>query len=494
VKDGKVIIVDEFTGRVMPGRRFSEGIHEAIEAKEGVKIEQETQTLATITLQNFFRMYDKLAGMTGTAETEAAEFWEIYKLDVIVVPTNRPVIREDFPDMIYRTKIEKYRAIIEEIKRQHEKGRPILVGTITVEVSEQLSRMLKRAGISHSVLNAKYHQKEAEIISHAGEKGNVTISTNMAGRGTDIKLGEGVKELGGLHVIGTERHESRRIDRQLRGRSGRQGDPGSSVFFISLEDNLMRLFASDRIASAMDRIGVKENEAITHPLITRAIENAQKRVEQYNFDIRKRLIDYDDVMNKQREAIYAMRDEVLYNKNPDEFILGKIENVINDIIEKYTANGKYPEDWDWDNLIINYINDFLDDPQIAEKEKAEFTKERLFDYLFDRAKKNLELKREEFGELYEKVMKFVVLQTIDSRWRDHLYELDALKEGIGLRGYAQRDPLVEYKKESYMMFENMIINMDEEIVAKMFRVQIRKEPQNKTEHKKTKGRKKIKRA
>lgn len=494
VKDGKVIIVDEFTGRVMPGRRFSEGIHEAIEAKEGVKIEQETQTLATITLQNFFRMYDKLAGMTGTAETEAAEFWEIYKLDVIVVPTNRPVIREDFPDMIYRTKIEKYRAIIEEIKRQHEKGRPILVGTITVEVSEQLSRMLKRAGISHSVLNAKYHQKEAEIISHAGEKGNVTISTNMAGRGTDIKLGEGVKELGGLHVIGTERHESRRIDRQLRGRSGRQGDPGSSVFFISLEDNLMRLFASDRIASAMDRIGVKENEAITHPLITRAIENAQKRVEQYNFDIRKRLIDYDDVMNKQREAIYAMRDEVLYNKNPDEFILGKIENVINDIIEKYTANGKYPEDWDWDNLIINYINDFLDDPQIAEKEKAEFTKERLFDYLFDRAKKNLELKREEFGELYEKVMKFVVLQTIDSRWRDHLYELDALKEGIGLRGYAQRDPLVEYKKESYMMFENMIINMDEEIVAKMFRVQIRKEPQNKTDHKKTKGRKKIKRA
>ncbi len=494
VKDGKVIIVDEFTGRIMPGRRFSEGIHEAIEAKEGVKIEQETQTLATITLQNFFRMYDKLAGMTGTAETEAAEFWEIYKLDVIVVPTNRPVIREDFPDMIYRTKIEKYRAIIEEIKRQHEKGRPILVGTITVEVSEQLSRMLKRAGISHSVLNAKYHQKEAEIISHAGEKGNVTISTNMAGRGTDIKLGEGVKELGGLHVIGTERHESRRIDRQLRGRSGRQGDPGSSVFFISLEDNLMRLFASDRIASAMDRIGVKENEAITHPLITRAIENAQKRVEQYNFDIRKRLIDYDDVMNKQREAIYAMRDEVLYNKNPDEFILGKIENVINDIIEKYTANGKYPEDWDWDNLIINYIDDFLDDPQIAEKEKAEFTKERLFDYLFDRAKKNLELKREEFGELYEKVMKFVVLQTIDSRWRDHLYELDALKEGIGLRGYAQRDPLVEYKKESYMMFENMIINMDEEIVAKMFRVQIRKEPQNKTEHKKTKGRKKIKRA
>jgi len=494
VKDGKVIIVDEFTGRIMPGRRFSEGIHEAIEAKEGVKIEQETQTLATITLQNFFRMYDKLAGMTGTAETEAAEFWEIYKLDVIVVPTNRPVIREDFPDMIYRTKIEKYRAIIEEIKRQHEKGRPILVGTITVEVSEQLSRMLKRAGISHSVLNAKYHQKEAEIISHAGEKGNVTISTNMAGRGTDIKLGEGVKELGGLHVIGTERHESRRIDRQLRGRSGRQGDPGSSVFFISLEDNLMRLFASDRIASAMDRIGVKENEAITHPLITRAIENAQKRVEQYNFDIRKRLIDYDDVMNKQREAIYAMRDEVLYNKNPDEFILGKIENVINDIIEKYTANGKYPEDWDWDNLIINYINDFLDDPQIAEKEKAEFTKERLFDYLFDRAKKNLELKREEFGELYEKIMKFVVLQTIDSRWRDHLYELDALKEGIGLRGYAQRDPLVEYKKESYMMFENMIINMDEEIVAKMFRVQIRKEPQNKTEHKKPKGRKKIKRA
>jgi len=494
VKDGKVIIVDEFTGRIMPGRRFSEGIHEAIEAKEGVKIEQETQTLATITLQNFFRMYDKLAGMTGTAETEAAEFWEIYKLDVIVVPTNRPVIREDLPDMIYRTKIEKYRAIIEEIKRQHEKGRPILVGTITVEVSEQLSRMLKRAGISHSVLNAKYHQKEAEIISHAGEKGNVTISTNMAGRGTDIKLGEGVKELGGLHVIGTERHESRRIDRQLRGRSGRQGDPGSSVFFISLEDNLMRLFASDRIASAMDRIGVKENEAITHPLITRAIENAQKRVEQYNFDIRKRLIDYDDVMNKQREAIYAMRDEVLYNKNPDEFILGKIENVINDIIEKYTANGKYPEDWDWDNLIINYINDFLDDPQIAEKEKAEFTKERLFDYLFDRAKKNLELKREEFGELYEKIMKFVVLQTIDSRWRDHLYELDALKEGIGLRGYAQRDPLVEYKKESYMMFENMIINMDEEIVAKMFRVQIRKEPQNKTEHKKPKGRKKIKRA
>lgn len=494
VKDGKVIIVDEFTGRIMPGRRFSEGIHEAIEAKEGVKIEQETQTLATITLQNFFRMYDKLAGMTGTAETEAAEFWEIYKLDVIVVPTNRPVIRDDSSDMIYRTRIEKYRAIIEEIKRQHEKGRPVLVGTITVEVSEQLSRMLKRAGISHSVLNAKYHQKEAEIISHAGGKGNVTISTNMAGRGTDIKLGEGVKELEGLHVIGTERHESRRIDRQLRGRSGRQGDPGSSIFFISLEDDLMRLFASDRIASAMDRIGVKENEAITHPLITKAIENAQKRVERYNFDIRKRLIDYDDVMNKQREAIYAMRDEVLYNKNPDEFILGKIENVLNDMIEKYTENRKYPEDWDWDNLIVNYINDFLDDPQITEKDKANFTKESLFDYLFNRAKENLGLKREEFGEMYEKVMKFVVLQTIDLKWRDHLYELDALKEGIGLRGYAQRDPLVEYKKESYMMFENMVINMDEEIVAKMFRVQIRREPQNKPEHKKVKERKKIKRA
>ncbi len=494
VKDGKVIIVDEFTGRIMPGRRFSEGIHEAIEAKEGVKIEQETQTLATITLQNFFRMYDKLAGMTGTAETEATEFWEIYKLDVVVVPTNRPVIRDDLSDMIYRTKIEKYRAIIEEIKRQHEKGRPVLVGTITVEVSEQLSRMLKRAGISHSVLNAKYHQKEAEIISHAGEKGNVTISTNMAGRGTDIKLGEGVKELGGLHVIGTERHESRRIDRQLRGRSGRQGDPGSSVFFVSLEDDLMRLFASDRIASAMDRIGVKENEAITHPLITRAIENAQKRVEQYNFDIRKRLIDYDDVMNKQREAIYAMRDEVLYNDNPDDFILGKIENVINDIIEKYTESKRYPEDWDWEGLIVNYINDFLDDPQIKEEDKREFTKEKLFDYLFNRAKQNLELKKEEFAEMYDKVMRFVVLQTIDTKWRDHLYELDALKEGIGLRGYAQRDPLVEYKKESFMMFENMVINMDEEIVSKMFRVQIRREPQNKPEHKKVKERKKIKRA
>ena len=493
IMDGKVLIVDEFTGRLMQGRRFSEGIHEAIEAKEGVKIEKETQTLATITLQNFFRMYNKLSGMTGTAETESSEFWEIYKIDVIVVPTNEQVIRDDKTDMIYRTKIEKYRAIINEIDRVHKEGQPVLVGTITVDVSEIISRMLKRAGISHSVLNAKYHQKEAEIISNAGMRGNVTISTNMAGRGTDIKLGEGVVNSGGLHVIGTERHESRRIDRQLRGRSGRQGDPGSSKFFISLEDDLMRLFASDRIARAMDRIGIEENEPITHPLISKAIENAQKRVEEYNFGIRKRLIEYDDVMNKQREAIYSMRNEILFTDDPNEFIINKIKNVIDDTIKLHISGKKYQEEWDWEGLQVYYINTFLDEPKINNEMQKDISQDKLFEYLLERALKNLELKKDEFGELYNRVVRFVSLQTIDAKWRDHLYELDALKEGIGLRGYAQKDPLIEYKRESFHLFQNMIVKMDEEIVEKMFRVQIRKEEDQQRAYKKVKERKKIKR-
>jgi len=512
VQNNKVIIVDEFTGRLMPGRRYSDGLHQALEAKEGVQVERETQTLATITLQNYFRMYEKLAGMTGTAATEASEFWEIYKIDVVVIPTNAPVRRVDYDDLIYRTKREKYNAVVKEVERLHKACIPVLVGTVSVDVSEILSRMLKRQGIPHQVLNAKYHKMEAEIISHAGEKGKVTIATNMAGRGTDIKLGEGVVKCPlcclkkdeafrraqsqeevkkiewflsqckvddpkkceenmpcGLHIIGTERHEARRIDNQLRGRAGRQGDPGASRFFVSLEDDLMRLFATERISHAMDRMGIKEGEPIKHPLISKAIENAQKRVERYNFDIRKRLLEYDDVMNKQREVIYSLRNEILDGKDLKERVMEMMEDVFYDIFDSYTG-GNYAESWDWEGLRADTIEYFLVDLSIPENEKSGIKKQEFEEKLLDLIKKRYEEKEQIVSsERMREYERLIMLQVIDTNWRHHLYELDALKEGISLRSYAQKDPLVEYKREAFGMFEELMFNISKEVVKYMFR-------------------------
>jgi len=496
VQSGKVMIVDEFTGRLMPGRRYSDGLHEALEAKENVKVERETQTFATITLQNYFRMYEKLAGMTGTAATEAHEFWEIYKLDVVVIPTNQPVRRIDYDDLIYRTKREKYNAIINEVERLHKKGIPILVGTVSVEVSEILSRMLTRRGIKHQVLNAKYHQKEAEIISHAGEKGWVTIATNMAGRGTDIKLGEGVVkcpvcclkqqklpehckdiDIGkckenmpcGLHIVGTERHDARRIDLQLKGRTGRQGDPGASRFHTSLEDNLMRLFSTERIAGVMDRMGIKEGEPIKHKLITRAIENAQKRVERYHFDIRKRLLEYDDVMNKQREVIYKWRNDILDGKNLKDRVMEMIDDILGDIIDGY-AKG-YAETWDWNGLRSELIETFLIDIEIPPEERKTIKPDEIEERLRELINKRYEEKEKIVTpERMREFERLVMLQVIDTNWRHHLYELDALKEGINLRSYAQKDPLVEYKRESFAMFEELVFTIEKDVVKYLFRL------------------------
>jgi len=501
VTDGKVVIVDEFTGRLMPGRRFSEGLHQALEAKEGVTIEKESQTLATITLQNYFRMYKKLSGMTGTAETEAGEFMEIYKLETIVVTTNKPVRRIDYDDVIFKTKREKYNAVIEEIIRINEMGKPILVGTVSVDVSETLSRMLKRKGIKHYVLNAKQHQKEAEIVSFAGEPRMVTIATNMAGRGTDIKLGKDVVKCKwcnvlfdssegkydpvmekkcradmpcGLHIIGTSRHESRRIDRQLRGRSGRQGDPGSTRFYLSLEDDLMRLFGSDKLVAIMDRIGVEDNKPIIqNRFVTKRIEGAQMTVERMNFGIRKRLLEYDDVMNKQREVIYGMRNEVLDGKNLKERIFGMVEDIIDDIIDTYTDPRENPETWDWDKLREELLNLFLVDWKIDEDEVGTLKKEVLRDDLQKLVRKLYEEKEELIGgERMREVERAVMLQVIDNQWRDHLYELDALKQGIGLRGYAHKDPLVEYKRESFAMFEELVGRTNDEVIRFLYRLRI----------------------
>jgi preprotein translocase subunit SecA len=499
VQDNKVIIVDEFTGRLMPGRRFSDGLHQALEAKEGVKVHEETQTLATITIQNYFRMYEKLAGMTGTALTSAQEFWEVYKLDVIEIPPNKPVRRIDYPDVIYRTRREKYNAVIDEIEKWHKLGRPILVGTTSVEVSETLSRLLKRRGINHEVLNAKYHQKEAEIVAQAGRKGAVTIATNMAGRGTDIKLEEGVvkgescyinspesgrctywEEHGGclddvpcgLYIIGTERHEARRIDNQLRGRSGRQGDPGSSRFFLSLEDDLMRLFGSDRIASLMDRLGVKEMEPIQNPLVSRAIENAQKRVEARNFEIRKHLLEYDDVMNKQREVVYHLRNQILRGEVVEELYRNSAEEVINQILNKY-ASAKDPEDWDWEAIKSEFGLIFLCDITIKEEERAHIKLEVLKDSLRKIAEARYEERKQELGEeIIKELAKVVFLRIIDSKWRDHLYQLDILREGVGLVAYGQKDPLIEYKQESFRMFNEMMNDFHREAVSLLLRAHV----------------------
>ena len=516
VKDGEVIIVDEFTGRLMFGQRYSEGLHQAIEAKEGVKIERESQTLATITFQNYFRMYEKLAGMTGTAETEEDEFRKIYGLDVVVIPTNKPMIRKDLADMIYKTEQAKFRAVVEEIVERHNAGQPLLIGTISIEKSEELSSLLKKRGVQHQVLNAKYHEKEAEIVSQAGRLGAVTIATNMAGRGTDILLGgnpeflahanfkkgeddkideaefnslykkikaetdmehEKVVSLGGLHIIGTERHESRRIDNQLRGRTGRQGDPGSTRFYISLEDDLMRLFGSDNISSLMDKLGMEEDMPIEHSFITKSIETAQKRVENRNFDIRKQVLEYDDVMNKQREVIYEQRRRVLLDENLKETITQMIETMIDNSLETFCNQGIHPEDWDLKGL-LDYSRDlFLPHHNLTPDDLADMGRQALKDLLLEKSIGIYDAREEELGaETIRHIEKVILLSRVDEKWMDHLDAMDQLRQGIGLRAYGQKDPLVEYKFEGYEMFQNMISSIQEDVVRYIFRVNIVQEP------------------
>ncbi|MBN1849153.1 MAG: preprotein translocase subunit SecA [Deltaproteobacteria bacterium] len=481
VKDGQVVIVDEFTGRMMPGRRWSDGLHQAVEAKEGVSVAEENQTLATITFQNFFRMYEKLAGMTGTADTEAAEFHNIYKLEVIVVPTNRPMIRKDFPDVIYKSEREKFNAVVEEIKGLYENGQPVLVGTISIEKSESLSKMLKKTGIPHSVLNAKHHQKEAEIIAQAGQKRTVTISTNMAGRGTDIVLGEGVVDLGGLHILGTERHESRRIDNQLRGRSGRQGDPGSSRFYLSLEDDLLRIFGSERISSIMDRLGMQEGEPIEHNLISKAIENAQKKVEGHNFDIRKHLLEYDDVMNKHREIIYSLRKDILTGDGTKNIINGMVEDKLDAAIVTYTDSKAPPEEWDITGLRDHLSRLFGFLPKISPEDLGEetfdrLTPEALTDILMKQVQEVFKKRESDFGKKdLESIERIIILQIIDHQWVAHLQNMDHMKEGIGLRGYGQLDPLREYQKEGFALFEGLMDRIREETLMTLSRISLLKQ-------------------
>ena len=473
VRDGQVMIVDEFTGRVMPGRRYSEGLHQALEAKEGVKIEQENQTLASVTFQNFFRMYEKLAGMTGTADTEAAEFKKIYDLDVVIVPSHRPMIRDDFADVIYKNAKAKFRAIVREIKELHEKGQPVLVGTINIEVSELISGMLAKENIPHSVLNAKHHEKEAEIITEAGQRGRVTIATNMAGRGTDIKLGEGVVEVGGLHILGTSRHESRRIDNQLRGRSGRQGDPGSSRFYLSLEDDLLRIFGSDRISGIMERLGMEEDEPIEHSMISKAIENAQRKVEGHNFDIRKHLLEYDDVMNMQRKVIYKQRREVLGSDDVKEII----EDMIHDLVEDVSLNScqdKIPsEDWEWPSIEEQVMTTFGLPLEWDTDHRVDLTPEAFEDQLLTMVKEAYAAKEQELGpEQMRFLERMVLLKMVDDRWKDHLLNMDHLRQGIGLRGYGQKNPLDEYKREGFAMFNDMIDTVKRQTVSTLLRIQL----------------------
>ena len=479
VRDGEVVIVDEFTGRLMFGRRYSDGLHQAIEAKEGVKVERESQTLATITFQNYFRMYGKLAGMTGTAKTEEDEFLKIYGLPVIVIPTNKEIARVDFPDVIYKTKKAKYKAVIEAIKEANSKGQPVLVGTTSIAQSEELSIVLKKSGIQHNVLNAKYHEMEAQIISGAGQKGAVTIATNMAGRGTDIVLGEGVAELGGLHIIGTERHESRRIDNQLRGRAGRQGDNGSSRFYLSLEDDLMRLFGSDNIASIMDKLGMDENEPIEHQLITRSIEQAQKKVEGRNFDIRKHVLQYDDVTNQQREVIYGQRRQILMGEGLKENIMSMINQMIDQYMDLYANEKLYPEDWDVNSLAESCTNLFAPKGRLVPEELEKFSRDELKDELYSVAKEAYDLREAMFGaDGMRELEKVVMLKVVDSKWIEHLDHMDMLREGITLRAYGQRDPLIEYKIEAFDMFERMIANIQEEIARTVFQVNIVVQPED----------------
>ena len=473
VRGDEVIIVDEFTGRLMEGRRYSDGLHQAIEAKEGVKIQRESQTLATITFQNYFRMYDKLGGTTGTAKTEEDEFLKIYNLPVIVVPTNRPVQRIDHPDLIYKTKKAKYKAVGKLVEQLHKKGQPVLIGTTSITQSEELSAVLHKRGIPHNVLNAKFHEKEAEIIADAGQRGAVTIATNMAGRGTDIKLGEGVAELGGLFIVGTERHESRRIDNQLRGRSGRQGDPGESRFFLSLEDDLLRLFASDRISGMMDKLGMEEDEPIEHKLITNSIEHAQKKVEARNFDIRKHVLEYDDVMNQQREVMYGERRKILTGDNLRENIMGMVKHIIKDEMNQYANEQLYPEEWQLDGLIEDAEKIYAPAGRLKKEELAAMSRDDLKEELEKVAEDGYHQRELLFGEEnMRELEKVVMLRVVDNKWMEHLDHMDMLREGINLRAYGQRNPLVEYKIEALDMFEEMEAAIQDQIASMMYHVSI----------------------
>ena len=477
VKDGEVVIVDEFTGRLMYGRRYSDGLHQAIEAKEGLQVQRESQTLATITFQNYFRMYDKLAGMTGTAKTEEQEFIKIYGLEVFQVPTNRPVQRKDLPDVIFKTKRGKYRAVVREIERRHATGQPMLIGTTSIEQSEQLSHMLKEAGIVHNVLNAKYHELEAKIVAQAGQKGQVTIATNMAGRGTDIVLGEGVSELGGLAIIGTERHESRRIDNQLRGRAGRQGDPGSSQFFLSLEDDLLRIFGGDNIKKFMEKMGLEEDEEIRSSMVSSAIQKAQKRVEERNFDIRKYVLEYDDVMNQQRKVVYEQRRKILEGQDMKDQILNMVDMLINHGLETYANPKLYPEEWDFDALIKYCEKYFLAPGEVKLDEIENMSREEIGRKLMDIAHETYEAREKSIGSsMMRELEKAVMLKVVDSKWMEHLDDMDMLKEGIGLRSYGQRNPIVEYKVEAFNIFSEMQQSMIETIILYLYHIQIQFTP------------------
>lgn len=473
VKNGEIVIVDEFTGRLMFGRRYSDGLHQSIEAKEDVKVQGESKTLATITFQNYFRMYDKLAGMTGTAKTEEDEFNKIYKLDVYVIPTNKPAIRKDLPDVIYKTKNAKYRAVVREVIKRHATGQPILVGTTSINQSEILSQLLNKENVVHNVLNAKYHEKEAEIIKNAGQRDMVTIATNMAGRGTDIKLGEGVADLGGLMIIGTERHESRRIDNQLRGRAARQGDPGTTQFFLSLEDDLMRIFGSENISRFMDKLGMDEDEPITANMITRSIEKAQKKVESHNFEIRKYVLEYDDVMNQQREVLYNQRRQVLTAEDLKDTIMGMVDDIILAELDKYADEKLYPEEWDFAGLLGQMQQYFVPKHAVTVEELENMSRVEVQEKLKQIA---VDLYEERFNEFGEQTMKelerAVMLRVVDSKWMDHLDAMDALKEGINLRAYGQKNPLVEYKFEAYEMFAEMVESIKRTVITFLYHIQV----------------------
>ena len=471
VKDGEVVIVDEFTGRLMFGRRYSDGLHQAIEAKEGLKVERESQTLASITFQNYFRMYEKLSGMTGTAKTEEKEFNDIYGLEVIPIPPNRPLIRVDLPDLIFKSKAAKYRAVVRNAVERHQTGQPILIGTTSITQSEELSDMLLRAGVPHKVLNAKHHEQEAEIVANAGQMGMVTIATNMAGRGTDITLGEGVPELGGLAILGTERHESRRIDNQLRGRAGRQGDPGSSQFFLSLEDDLMRIFGADNISGIMDKLGMEEDEPIEHSLITKSIERAQKKVEDHNYNIRKYILEYDDVMNQQREVLYEQRRRILGNESLRDTINEMIDKLVTEAVDTYADEKLYPEEWDYEGLHKHLSQYFLTSELMSAEEMEEYTRQELDERLHEIAHSEYQDRVDLLGEaMFGQLEKAIMLRVVDSKWMEHLDNMDMLREGIGLRAYGQKNPLVEYKFEAFEMFQNMIAAIQDETIMALYKI------------------------
>ena len=471
VKDGEVVIVDEFTGRLMFGRRYSDGLHQAIEAKEGLKVERESQTLASVTFQNYFRMYKKLAGMTGTAKTEEKEFIDIYGLEVLPIPPNKPLARIDLPDQIFKTKAAKYRAVVRNAVERHQTGQPILIGTTSITQSEELSDMLLRAGVPHKVLNAKHHEKEAEIVADAGQMGMVTIATNMAGRGTDITLGEGVPELGGLAILGTERHESRRIDNQLRGRAGRQGDPGSSQFFLSLEDDLMRIFGADNITGIMDKLGMEEDEPIEHSLITKSIERAQKKVEDHNYNIRKYVLEYDDVMNQQREVLYEQRRRILRNESLRDTINEMIDKLVTESVDAYADEKLYPEEWDYEDLYKHLSQYFLTEEIMSSQDMEEYSRQELLERLLEIAHAEYQDRVDMLGDaMFGQLEKAIMLRVVDNKWMEHLDNMDMLREGIGLRAYGQKNPLVEYKFEAFDMFQNMIAAIQDETIMALYKI------------------------